>query len=426
MKRQLIENRRIQEQYIRVEHPSGLTILLCPMPGYSSAYALFGTKYGSIDTTFKTGTDDDFVTVPEGIAHFLEHKLFEDENGEDAFKLYAQTGASANAFTSFDRTCYLFSCTDHFERSLEILLDFVQSPYFSDKSVAKEQGIIGQEIKMYQDNPGWRVMFNMLGCMYEKNPVKIDIAGTVESIARIDKDLLYRCYRTFYNLHNMVLAVTGNFDVDTVLRVADKVLKKAEPIQIETKIPEEPDSVFRKEFVQQLSVGVPMFHIGFKEKACEGMDMVRASVETDILLEILAGETSPLYRRMYDSGLINTTFETESFTGRGFFGSIFGGESRNPRGVLAQLLEEIQRLKQEGIAREDFDRSRKAIYGRRLRAFNDIEEVASMLVYAQFAGVDLYAAIDYAAQVSYEAIQQRFLKQFDPQHAVLSIIEPAE
>ena len=179
-----IVNKRINEECYRIKHKSGCTIMLYPMKGFSTAYALFGTRYGSVDTTFKTAKDEDYVTVPEGIAHYLEHKLFENEDC-DAFALYAATGASANAFTSFDKTAYLFSCADKLEENLEILLGFVQKPYFTDETVAKEQGIIGQEIRMYEDAPDWRVFFNCLQGMYEKNPVRIDIAGTVESISHI-------------------------------------------------------------------------------------------------------------------------------------------------------------------------------------------------------------------------------------------------
>ena len=214
-----IKSERVAEKYYKINHPSGLTIYVYPKEGYNSAYAIFGTRYGSINTKFSVD-DGETITVPDGIAHYLEHKLFECEDG-DAFVRYAQTGANANAYTSFEKTCYLFSCTEKFDESLEILLDFVQSPYFTAQTVAKEQGIIGQEIKMYDDAPDWRVMFNMLENMYHNHPVKIDIAGTVESIAEITAEKLYEVYNVFYNLNNMVLCVSGNVTVDKVLKTAD-------------------------------------------------------------------------------------------------------------------------------------------------------------------------------------------------------------
>ena len=207
-----IKSDRVGDKYYEVEHSSGLKIFIYPKENNNSTYAVFGTKYGSVDVNFKTSDEKETNTVPAGIAHYLEHKLFESEDG-DAFTRYAKTGASANAYTSFDKTCYLFSCTENVYESLEILLDFVQTPYFTEQTVQKEQGIIGQEIRMYDDDPQWRVMFNLLRAMYHNHPVRVDIAGTVESIAEITPELLYKCYHTFYNLNNMVLCVAGNVDL---------------------------------------------------------------------------------------------------------------------------------------------------------------------------------------------------------------------
>ena len=321
--------------------------MLCPMEGYSSAYALFGTKYGSIDTSFKTDKDDDFITVPEGIAHFLEHKLFENEDS-DVFELYAKTGASGNAYTSFDKTCYLFSCTDNFDKSLEILLDFVQSPYFTEETVKKEQGIIGQEIRMYEDNPGWRVFFNLLDALYINHPVKIDIAGTIDSIAKIDADLLYSCYNTFYNLNNMVLSIAGNFEIDTALEVTDKMLKQNSPLTITNKDFEEPLEINNTETTQALPVAMPLFTIGFKAEPSEGIDRIKASIETNILLEFIAGESSDLYKQMYEEELINSSFGSEVFSGNGYFSSIFEGRAAIEE-VKSRIISEVKRLKEEGL-----------------------------------------------------------------------------
>ncbi|MDE6666274.1 MAG: insulinase family protein, partial [Ruminococcus sp.] len=215
MEKNVIKSSRTGDSCIHVKHKSGLDIYICEMEGFSGTEALFGTKYGSVNTMFKMRDDEEYTVVPEGIAHFLEHKLFENEDC-DVFELYAKTGANGNAYTSFDRTCYLFSCSKNYQDSLKILLDFVQKPYFTKASVDKEQGIIGQEIQMTNDNPEWRVFFNMLRCMYHNHPVKIDIAGTIESIAQIDADLLYKCYHTFYNLNNMVISIAGNIKADEV------------------------------------------------------------------------------------------------------------------------------------------------------------------------------------------------------------------
>ena len=226
MNKKIIKSEIIHKEYLLNEHPSGLKILLYPMKGFSSNYAIFGTKYGSVDNAY---LDDDGkrVDLPEGIAHFLEHKLFECEGGIDAFELYAKTGANANAFTTNTLTAYIFSCTENFYGSLEILLDFVTHPYFTEKTVQKEQGIIGQEIRMYDDHPGARLNKGLLQALYKKNKMRIDVAGTIESIAQIDASVLYKCYETFYNLNNMALCICGDVDVDSVEAVCDKILEKA-------------------------------------------------------------------------------------------------------------------------------------------------------------------------------------------------------
>lgn len=252
MKIKEVRNELLNEVYYDIDHPSGLKILVMPKAGYESSYAIFATKYGSIDTMIQL-EDGSFEQIPEGTAHFLEHKLFESED-LDAFERFAKTGASANAYTSFDRTGYLFSCSANFKKNLEILLDFVQNPYFTQATVEKEQGIIGQEIDMYKDVPDWEVMFNCLRNMYHNLPVRIDIAGTHESIAQISADTLYGCYNNFYNLYNMVLSVAGNTTVEEVLEVADKVLKPVKGKMAQRKVIDEPKEVIKDYCEEKLSV----------------------------------------------------------------------------------------------------------------------------------------------------------------------------
>jgi predicted Zn-dependent peptidase len=425
MEQKLVCCEKLGESYYSYTHSSGLKIMLYPMKNYSSSYALFGTKLGSIDTVFKTDADPEFTTVPEGVAHFLEHKLFESEDG-DAFSLFAKTGASANAYTSFDRTCYLFSTTDHFKESLESLLSFVQSPYFTQETVEKEQGIIGQEIKMYEDNPGWRVFFNLLGGLYHNHPVKIDIAGTVESIAKIDAELLYKCYHAFYNLNNMVLAIAGNFDPDEALSVIEANLKPVEKVSLIQKTPQEPDSIAQKYVVQKLSVSIPMFQIGFKELPRSGYDLLKTQLEFEMLLNIIAGESSSLYRRLYDKGLINQNFDTEVFAGRGYMANIFSGESKDPHRVLEELLKEINLIRNSGVPQHLFLSSKKSLYGRVVRGFNDVETVANGLVSSYFAGVDIYDNIKAIEDIQRKDLENLLQSTLQEDRICLSVIEPLE
>ena len=420
--RELVENTKIGEKYIRIKHPSGCTICLYPMENYSSAYALFGTNYGSVDTTFKTDEDDDFIVVPEGIAHYLEHKLFENDEC-DAFELYAKTGANANAFTSFDKTAYLFSCSQKFEENLEILLGFVQEPYFTDETVQKEQGIIGQEIKMYLDDPGWRVFFNGLQAVYHNNPVRIDIAGTIESIAKINKELLYRCYNTFYNLNNMVLSIAGNFDVDKTLEICDRLLKSTPDHKLEKIIPDEPYEVKEKSVTTKLSCSQPIFNIMYKFPKMTTKEAAWAYIVYNNLLETCLGRTSRFYTELYEQGLINETFNVGVFNGRGFFVGVIDGESKEPQIVMDRVNSELKRLKTAKPDREEFENIKKRTYGELLASFNSVENVATSLLSAEMSGLSIFEYITISAKVTYEDIVKA-LEDMDIDNSCISVVEP--
>ena len=418
----IVKNEKIREQYYVKKHKSGCTICLYPMKGYSSAHVLFGTKYGSVDTVFKTREDKDFVTVPAGIAHYLEHKLFENDEC-DAFELYAKTGANANAFTSFDKTAYLFSCSQNFEENLRILLSFVQEPYFTDETVQKEQGIIAQEIKMYDDDPTWRVLFNGLEAVYHNNPVKVDIAGTVESIARINKELLYRCYNTFYNLNNMVLSIAGNFDMDKALEICDKLLKPSPDLGLETIVPDEPYEVKEKEHIQKLSVSQPLFNLCFKHPQMNAKEAARLYIVENIMLELCLGKTSSFYSEMYETGLINETFNVGVFNGRGFFVAIAEGESKEPRMLKEKIIGELKRLSLEKPSREEFFNIKKKTYGELLAGFSSVQSVATSVLSSEMEGLSVFENIDIAASVTFEDVIS-CLEKLDLDNTSLSIIEP--
>ena len=427
MERTVIKSARLGQEMVKIKHPSGLTMLLCPMPGYSTAYATFTANVGSVDTGFKTQDDDAFVDVPEGIAHFLEHKMFENEDG-DAFAKYAKTGASANAYTSFDKTAYLFACTDRFEESLEILLDFVRRPYFTKESVQKEQGIIGQEIRMYDDDGEWRVQFNLLQALYHNHPVRIDIAGTVESIAEIDDQLLYRCYRTFYNLNNMVLCVAGNFDIDAVLRVADRVIKPDEkPVEIERRHVDEPESICKPLVEQKFAVAAPLFQFGVKGCGGNPRENLKNQILDEILAEIIAGDASPLYRRMYDAGIINSTFGSEIMAGRDYMCAIFSGESREPERVADEIKAEVARMRREGVDKKMFELCRRATYGRYIGMYTRTASVAGLMSAVYFAGMDdMYALLDIVANATLDQMNERLQIAFNPEKSALSIVRPLD
>ncbi len=417
-----IKSADLCERYYEIEHKSGLKIYVMPKENYSSAYAIFATKYGSIDTRFKRSDSDEWTAVPEGIAHFLEHKLFESED-LDAFTRYAKTGASANAYTSFDKTCYLFQCNDNFKDSLEILLDFVTHPYFTKETVEKEQGIIGQEITMYYDVAGWMSTFNLLKCLYHNHPVRIDIAGTIDSIAQITDKLLYDCYNTFYNLHNMCLAVVGNVNPNDVVSVCDKMLKKAQPLEIERSFEDEPRDIVKDYDEYHLAMSMPVFSFGYKEDCKNMIQDLRTIVETNILLEILAGDTSDLYIDLFDKGMINTSFSKEYFIGFGYEAVIFDGESENPRAVADAIKFAVDKMKKDGITDEQFESARRSLYGREIMEYNDIDAVANAFVGAHFNGYSIFEAIDIYKNVTKADIENRLANMMKEKYSALSVVK---
>ena len=414
-----IRSARAGDSYCKIRHSSGLTVYVYPKEGYRSAYAIIGTKYGSINNCFSLDGGEK-IKVPDGIAHYLEHKLFESAEG-DAFTRYAETGANANAYTSFEKTCYLFSCTDRFEESLEILLDFVGDPYFTPQTVAKEQGIIGQEIKMYDDSPDWRVMFNLLENMYHHHPVKIDIAGTVESIAEITADKLYQCYNTFYNLNNMALCVAGNVTAEQVLAICDKMLKPCEEHTIRSYFEDEPYEIVEPYVEQSFPVLMPTFNLGFKEKA-EPLDEKKLA-QTDILLSMLASPTSALYRELMDANLINNTFAYELFDGPGYCSVIFGGESRAPRQAAEMIKQYISKVKSEGLDPEDFEIAKKSVYGDVISSLNSVSSISNMILDYHFSGNELFRYIEAVADTRFEDVAARLAEMLDVNNCTLSVVK---
>ena len=417
-----VRNELLNEKYYDIDHPSGLKILVMPKENYSSTYAIFATKYGSIDTMIQM-SDGSFKEIPEGTAHFLEHKLFESED-LDAFERFAKTGASANAYTSFERTGYLFSCSANFKKNLEILLDFVQNPYFTQATVEKEQGIIGQEIDMYKDAPDWEVMFNCLRTMYHNLPVRIDIAGTQESIAQITAKTLYGCYDNFYNLHNMVLAVAGNADVDEIVEVADKVLKPVEGKMAQRKVIDEPEEVIDSYIEEKLSVATPQFMFGFKESWDTPERTTKEEISMEILLDMISGQSSELYKRLFDGKLINNSFGFEYFTGFGYSCVLFAGESNDPKKVAEEIVGEIGRFRETGFDETAFERTKKKLYGRMIMGMNDIEGLANNMAVSYFAGEDVFTDFEIFKTVTLGDVNDIFKKTLDENRSVLSVINP--
>lgn len=361
--------------------PSGLTVLVRPMPGYSSTHVIFATKFGSIDRDFRL--DGKEVHLPAGVAHFLEHKMFEDQDG-DAFAKYAKTGANANAFTSFDRTCYLFTATQQLDESLDVLLGMVTHPYFTEQTIAKEQGIIGQEIKMYDDSPDWRLITGLFECLYHSHPIRSDIAGTVESIAQITPEMLYDSCRAFYAPDNMVLAAAGDTTMEQVLAACARhgLMEPRSTERVQRLWTPEPMTLVTPETTLKMPVSKPCFGLGFKEEPLPEGDL-RTEALYDLILCCIVGGMSPLYRRLYDEGLVNPGFGGEVLRVDGCCCILFTGESDEPDTVRQLLLDEIARIRAEGVDREIFTLCKNEKYGQLIENLENVEDSASQM--ADFA-----------------------------------------
>ncbi|QEK13603.1 insulinase family protein [Crassaminicella thermophila] len=422
-----IESKLLKEKMVLKELQNGLKIFFMPKEGYTKQYAIFATNYGSNDSKFIVPGESEVTKVTDGIAHFLEHKLFEEAEG-NIFDKFAELGSNVNAYTNFTSTCYLFSSTDRFYENLELLVKFVQSPYFTDENVEKEKGIIGQEIKMYDDNPNWKVFFNALKAMYHNHPVKIDIAGTIESISKITKEDLYKCYNTFYDPSNMIIFVIGDVDENKVFSIIEKNQKKEEKVEkkIERIYPDEPDTVVQNIIEEQLDVSIPLFNIAFKDtnNGLNGRALLDKDISTKILLDMLFGKSSDLYTSLYEEGLINDTFENE-YTGEIDYGySMLGGESKNPKKVLDKVLEYIENMKNKGLSREDFERIKKKHIGQHLSYYNSVEFVATTFVAYHFKNINIFDYIEALKNIKFETIQDRFKEHFNAKRCILSIISP--
>ena len=414
-------NEKLDETVYCGKHESGLEIRVMPKEGYDSAYAVFGVKYGSIDTSVKNA-DGEFETIPEGTAHFLEHKLFESED-LNAFERFAKTGASANAYTSFEKTAYLFKGSENVEESLKILLDFVQNPYFTQETVEKEQGIIGQEIRMYQDSADWQVMFNLLRALYHKNPVAIDIAGTQESIAEIDAKLLYELYGNFYNPANMVLCIVGAIDCEKVAEIVEENIKKTQGVFCERKFEKEDPVPVKSYTEEKLSVAEKQFMLGFKEDINAPLLTLEDEIASQIVLEAIAGKSSPLFNKLLDEQLIDMSFGASLFNGFGFSCVMMGGTSADPEKTAEIIKQEIENLIENGIDEKAFERAKRKTYGRMVMGYNDIDDTANLLMNLYFNGYEPFAEITACKSVTLEKAQER-LTLLKSEYSALSVVSP--
>ncbi len=418
----LIESLKIKEKVYVEKLENGLTIMLVPKNTTNKKYVIWGTHFGSIDNHFIMPNTKEEVYVPDGVAHFLEHKMFEQENGKNSLDTLMALGVDANAYTTNNHTAYLFETTDHFMEALDELMDYVQHPYFTDENVEKEKGIIGQEIGMYDDDPGWILYMNALDCLYKENAIKIDIAGTIESIGKIDKDVLYKCYNTFYHPSNMVMVLCGNFDAKEMLEeVKKRLVEKPKQGEIKRIYPKEEDAIHMPYKEASMEVSTPIFMVGFKDKI-EKENKVQRHIAIEIIMNMLIGKSSPLYQKMYKEGILLSEPDLDYEFTDDYAHVLISGQSKDPKRLQEELLKEIKKQK-ENLDKDHFDRIKKKVYGDYVVEYNNISDISRMLLSDYFKGIQSFDYIEQFQIVTLEYTKQILQETFDEKNCILSIVK---
>ena len=415
---------RLGEKISRRTLPNGLEVIVVHKPYHEKRYAFFATSYGGMDLKFKFGGK--WQDTPAGIAHYLEHKMFDTEH-ESATQALAKNGAVENAFTANDMTAYYFVCTEKFYDSLRVLLNFVSVPYFTQESVEKEQGIIEQEIRMSDDDPEWRNYQNIVQCLYHYHPMRTPVVGTVESISHITPQTLYDCHKAFYTPANMVLICIGSIDIDEVCAIAQEILPTDSGEKIERDYGEVEDLTPAKhETEMEMEVSMPMFVTGYKCKVPEsGEDYLRENIIGNMACDVLFGDSSPLYNRLYEEGHINGSLggSFDVIPGAAFL--YVGGDANDPRFVSDEITREALRLAQEGIDEEFYQQIRRATYGQMIRGLNSFEDIAISMADGHFRGFDYYSFPEVFDRVTKTDIEDFLRRNITPEHSAISIIYPS-
>jgi len=432
---QIIENSKVKEKLYIEKLENGITIMIIPKKDIQKKYAMIATHFGSMDNKFISPGEKDITYIPDGVAHFLEHKMFEQENGTNSLDTLTALGVNANAYTTTNHTAYLFECTDNFEPALDELMDYVWHPYFTDANVEKEKGIIGQEIMMYDDYPDWVVYMNAIKNMYAKSPINIDIAGSAESISKIDKDILYKCYDTFYNPANMVMCFAGDFNPDELINKVKENFKKIANNENGTNeakriLEEEPEKIVSKEKEEKMEVSIPIFVIGIKDfsleqnKCIDEKTSVKKHMAIEILLNMLIGKSSKLYKELYEEGMLMSELFVEYEFATNYAHIAITGQSKEPKTILTKLQEAIAELKQKGIEEEHFNRIKNMIYGNYVKEYDDVAGVSRMFVSDYFKGINSFEYLEEYSSVTIEYTKQILEEVFNEDKTVISIVSP--
>ena len=406
--------------------PNGLTVCVVPRKGFTKSLAYFVTDYGSVHTEYSLHGEK--IQAPAGVAHYLEHKMFDLPGNRDVSAEFAAMGALTNAFTSYDMTAYYFSCTEHFEECLRLLLEFVSTPYFTEESVEKERGIIDQEIGMNEDAPDSVVFENLVRAMYENHPIRVPILGTSETIREITPEVLYSCHRAFYAPGNMLLCVVGDVDPEAVVRIAEEQLGSEKlPVGEKWKNWTESMTCPRAEVTAKMEVAMPMFNLAFKcEPLGTGDGAIREEMVADLAAEALFGESSELYLKMYEEGLIDSSFGGGFETIDGCAMLLCSGDSEDAYAVREAILSQMEKLSREGLAEADFLRMKRSALGRRIRGLDSFDATCFRVCAYHFSNFDYFRFPEIYRQITADEIVAFLTRVVKRERCCLSIIEPID
>ena len=420
---QIIENSKIKEKVYIEKLNNGLTIMVIPKK-VRKKYIIWGTNYGSIDNKFIVEGENEVTNVPDGIAHYLEHKLFEQENGKNRLDVLSSLGVDANAYTTNNHTSYLFECTDNFYEALDEFMNYVQNPYFTDENVEKERGIIGQEIMMYEDYPEWALYMNAIKCMYFNNEINIDVAGTVESIANINKENLYKIYNCFYRPDNMIIAVSGDFEPEDIIKeIKNRITLKSNDKTIKRIYNEEPKEIVQKRKERNMDISMPCFILGYKipEKT---ENTIRKDIGIRILSNILFGMSSNFYKKLYEEGKILSEPSVSYEFAPNYEHVLIQCQTNYVEDVIEEVNKRVEELKEKGIGNEEFEITKRKIYGEFVKDYNNISSIANNFVANYFRNIN---SLDYFEE--FESIHKEYVEKilkdiFVEERKVISVIYP--
>ena len=352
--------------------------------------------------------------------------MFEQESGVNSLDTLTALGVEANAYTTNDHTAYLFECTENFYPALDELMDYVQHPYFTDENVEKEKGIIGQEIMMYDDYPEWKVYLNALEAMYHEHPVKLDITGTIETISHIDKEILYKCYNTFYNPSNMAMVVCGDFEPEKLLEeIKSRLVKKEANGEIKRIYPEEAETIVQEKIEQNMDVSQPLFTIGIKDKVADNKEKVRKHIAIEILLNMIIGKSSKLYKELYDEGLLFSVPSIDYEFSRGYAHILVTSQSPETEKVYEKFKDTVSKMKESSIDIEEFNRIKKRIYGEYVKEYNDTADIARMFLADFFKEINSFDYLEEIPTINAQYLEQILKNVFDDKKMIISVIKKA-